>query len=95
MLGLAEPRYVHWAHLRLWLVHVKDPKSHHQQDCNQQQDHSSSYPKIMAPSEGKVEGPKRKRLTLAVNSVSLAALERSSEAPLSIISNSSTDAAIQ
>ncbi|VDK32664.1 unnamed protein product [Taenia asiatica] len=92
MLGLAEPRYVHWAHLRLWLVHVKDPKSHHQQNCNQQhQDCSSSDPKIMAPSDGKEEGPRRKRLTLAVSSVSLAALERSSESPLPIISNSCTD----
>ncbi|KAL5108734.1 hypothetical protein TcWFU_003447 [Taenia crassiceps] len=89
MLGLAEPRYVHWAHLRLWLVHVKDPKSHHQQDRNQeQQDRSDSNLKVMAPSEGKEERPRRKRLALAVNSVSLAALERSSVPPLSNISNS-------
>ncbi|EUB61130.1 General transcription factor 3C polypeptide [Echinococcus granulosus] len=98
MLGLAEPRYVHWAHLRLWLVHVKDPKSHHQQSCNQQQqqqDRNSSDSKIMTPSKGEEEGPRRRRLTLAVNSVSLEALERSSESPLPIISNSCTDAATE
>ncbi|VDM33531.1 unnamed protein product [Hydatigera taeniaeformis] len=94
MLGLTEPRYVHWAHLRLWLVHVKDPKSQHQQNSNQQelhQDRSTSDLKIMAPPVGK-EGPRRKRLALAVSSDSLAALERSSESQLSNSSNGCIDA---
>ncbi|VDN42673.1 unnamed protein product [Dibothriocephalus latus] len=30
MLGLTEPRYVHRANLRLWLVHVKDSDSRQQ-----------------------------------------------------------------
>nr|VZH97029.1 unnamed protein product [Spirometra erinaceieuropaei] len=30
MLGLTEPRYVHRANLRLWLVHVKDPEARQQ-----------------------------------------------------------------
>uniref|UniRef100_A0A5K3EN17 B-block_TFIIIC domain-containing protein n=1 Tax=Mesocestoides corti TaxID=53468 RepID=A0A5K3EN17_MESCO len=69
LLGRNEPRYVHWAHLRLWLIHVKDPKNH-------QRNESSSCSNAATASTDDEVVFKRRRLSLAVSAESFEKLTR-------------------
>ena len=80
MLGLVEPRYIHWAHLRLYLVHVK---GHHQNNIsnNNQSGQLDCSGGESKEDEAIVKGPKRRRLNLAVSSASLEALSLMNSPP--------------
>ncbi|VDN99318.1 unnamed protein product [Rodentolepis nana] len=68
LVGLNEPRLVHWAHLRLWLVHVRDPKL----TSKSSSDNSVKLTTEKTPSKSILPV----RMTLAVNTSQLEALER-------------------
>ncbi|KAM7535413.1 hypothetical protein Aperf_G00000092131 [Anoplocephala perfoliata] len=71
MVGLNEPRFVHWAHLRLWLVHVRDPK--------QSRGGSGEKTSVEVFGEEAINGtPLPRKIALAVNVPHLEALERGS-----------------
>ncbi|VUZ53633.1 unnamed protein product, partial [Hymenolepis diminuta] len=68
LVGLNEPRFVHWAHLRLWLVHVRNPKLSSKSSSNNLDNltNGEAANKSMLPV----------RMTLAVNPSRLEALEQ-------------------